>query len=445
MTTPPGGRKRRRASGRRGGAERPSSEQHAPQGQEYAERHPWDEAEPYPPQPYPPQEYAGRRAPSEQAPAGGFPVDWFAAGPSAAGPVPSGQVRSAGAAPDERTGTGEQAAAGQDPAGQAGSGRAAGRRQGARRSSRRDAGQDSGREPERGSAGDAGAPETAAAGRRKAPGASKARARGRRHGPGHDTGHEPEEEASIPWLAARGWSAAKQKRLLVTASVAGAVAAIGAFVLAVEVIGNDYVPERTAASAAGTEPRPDAYRGWPSSKVFEPITQRTADPRPLTVKDVFAEKTLTEGRLTLKLAGTRLDADCSAAVWGQALTGQLAQAGCTQALRGAYVSADRGYVAQYTLFNLRDTAAADALVKSLTSLHRGGWVRPLESAQVVFPADGHTEGSGHAMGHYAGLVWIARADGAEPGAKDDFVSLALAVRGAEKAVFRRVVAATPGS
>ena len=49
------------------------------------------------------------------------------------------------------------------------------------------------------------------------------------------------------------------------------------------------------------------------------------------------------------------------------------------------------------------------------------------------------------MGHYAGLVWIGRADGAEPGARDDFVSLGLTVRGAEKAVFRRVVAADPGA
>ncbi|MBG0829585.1 hypothetical protein HS041_17600 [Planomonospora sp. ID67723] len=251
------------------------------------------------------------------------------------------------------------------------------------------------------------------------------------------------QEWSISWLEERGLTQGQQKLVVAGGSVIAAVAALVVFMLVVSAIGNDFVPERAGTSATGTEPRPDTYKGWASSKVFAPIAQRTADPDPLTLKDVFAEKTLKEGRVTLKLAGTKLDADCAAAVWGQALADRLAQGGCTQVLRGLYTSADGRYVAQYTLFNLRDTASADALVTSLTTLHRGGWPLALDSGQAVFPAGGHTEASGHAMGHYAGLVWIGRADGADPDAKDDFVSLALTVRGPEKAVFRRVVAVAP--
>ena len=88
--------------------------------------------------------------------------------------------------------------------------------------------------------------------------------------------------------------------------------------------------------------------------------------------------------------------------------------GARQAARGIYTSSDGRYVAQYTLLNLRDTASADALVQTLTTLHRGGWVQILETDKAVFPVGGHTEGSGHAMGHYAGLVWYGRADGADP-------------------------------
>nr|BFE89004.1 hypothetical protein GCM10020093_116050 [Planobispora longispora] len=232
---------------------------------------------------------------------------------------------------------------------------------------------------------------------------------------------------------------------MVGGTVTGVVAAVVAFVMFVTSIGDDYTPARETAAAIGTQPRPDTYKGWPSPKLFAPIAQRTADPKPLTVKDVFGEKTLKEGRITLKLAGTEAGADCAAAVWGRELAAQLAAGGCSQVVRGVYLSADGRYVAQYTLFNLRDTASADALATSLTTLHRGGWPLALESGTAAFPAGGHTEASGHAMGHYAGLVWIGRTDGAEPDAKDDFVSLALAVRNAEKAVFRRVVAASPSA
>ncbi|MDP9861935.1 MULTISPECIES: hypothetical protein [Streptosporangium] len=248
---------------------------------------------------------------------------------------------------------------------------------------------------------------------------------------------------SAPPTEERRLSRGQQRLLVAVASVAGVLAAAVVLAFVIDSMGNDFSPERATAAAISTQPRPDAYKGWVSPKLFAPIAQSKADTAPLTLKDVFAEKVLKEGRTTLRLAATKLDTDCSAAVWGQGLAGRLTEAGCTQAVRGLYTSADGRHVAQYTLLNLRDAAAADGLVQSLTTMHRGGWPHPLESARVRFPAGGYTEASGHAMGHYVGLVWIGRADGAEPGAKDDFISLSLAVRGAEKAVFRRVVAAAP--
>ncbi|MEV8631508.1 hypothetical protein AB0395_07600 [Streptosporangium sp. NPDC051023] len=250
---------------------------------------------------------------------------------------------------------------------------------------------------------------------------------------------------NIAALEEWGLSPAQQRLLVIAGSVAGVLVAAVVLTFAISAIGNDFVPERATAAAISTRPRPDTYKGWVSPKLFAPIEQNTADPAPLTLKDVFAEKTLKEGKVTLKLTESKLDAGCSAVIWGQELASQLAQAGCTQALRGAYTSADGRYIAQYTLLNLRDTTAADGLVQSLTAGYRGGWVQALESGGMLFPPDGHTEASGHAMGHYAGLVWIGRADGADPGQKDDFVSLSLAVRGAEKAVFRRVVAVSPSA
>ncbi|GAA4184646.1 hypothetical protein GCM10022252_13860 [Streptosporangium oxazolinicum] len=248
---------------------------------------------------------------------------------------------------------------------------------------------------------------------------------------------------SIPQLEEWGLTRTQQRLVVVFGSLAGVLVAAIALTFAISAIGNDFEPEQVTASVIGTEPRPEVYKGWPSSKVFAPIAESKADPKPLTAKELFP-KTLKEGRTTLRLAGgPRLETDCVAAVWGQGLADLLTRGGCTQVARGLYASADGRYVAQYTLFNLRDTASADALVTTLTTMHRGGWVRPLQASRAAFPAAGHTEASGHAMGHYAGLVWLGRADGVEPGPRDDFVSLSLTVRATEKAIFRRIVAASP--
>ncbi|MEU6741343.1 hypothetical protein [Streptosporangium sandarakinum] len=236
-----------------------------------------------------------------------------------------------------------------------------------------------------------------------------------------------------------------QRRAVVAAAVlAGVVGTIVAVVLVVGSLGQDVVPGRATTAAMVTRPRPDVYKGWASPKLFAPIAQSKADPKPLTVKDVFAARTVKEGKITLRLTATDLGADCPGATWGQ-LADRLAQSGCTQVARGFYTSADGRYVAMYALFNLRDAASADGLVKGMATAYRGGWVKAPQSGKAVFPSGGYTEGSGYAMGHYAGLAWVGRADGAEPGPRDDFITLTLAVRGAEKAVFRRVVAADPAS
>ncbi|MCG5212474.1 hypothetical protein [Streptosporangium sp. KLBMP 9127] len=231
----------------------------------------------------------------------------------------------------------------------------------------------------------------------------------------------------------------RQERLLKIVTVAvGIVVGAVSLTIAVASLGGGVGTDQTSAAVGFEMPRPDSYQGWTSPKLFAPVGERTSDAKALTVKEVFATKTLKSGHVTLKLVSSRLD-DCASVAWGAALTEELAEAECTQAVRGLYTSADKRYVAQYTLFNLRDTQAADGLVEAMETQHRGGWTQALPSKKAAFPADGYTEASGHAMGHYAGLVWLAKADGADPAAGDDFVTLSLAVRGAEKAVYRRIV------
>jgi hypothetical protein len=236
----------------------------------------------------------------------------------------------------------------------------------------------------------------------------------------------------------------QQRLIVIILMVVGALAGVAGVVALVVSIGT-YSPEPEASAAViGPDTElPQAYQGWSSPKLFESLTDRSKDSRALTEKEVFAQSELpVSKKLTLKLSAKQLDADCSEALWGTALLDQVSDAGCTQAARGLYVSSDGHYVGQYTLLNLKDGKSATDLVESLKTLYRGGWVRPLTSSKAAFPSDGYSEGGGYALGHYVGLVWLGRSDGLDPAPKDDFVSLTLALRGAEKAVYRRVVAIT---
>lgn len=240
------------------------------------------------------------------------------------------------------------------------------------------------------------------------------------------------------FLAELGLTVGQQRMVVWGGSVLGVLLAALLLTLMIDkVAGGEEMPAGGAGSVLG-EGRPAAYQAWPSPREFRPIADRKADSAPLTLREVFGARTLTAGKITLKRIATRTDPGCSAAVWGSDLQDLLAKAGCRQALRGLYRSTNGAYVAQYTLFDLADVRAANGVVDDLKSAYLGGWTLPLEQGRTAF--QGYSEASGYAMGHYAGLVWVARADGAEPGERDDFVMLSLAVRGVEKGLYRRIVA-----
>jgi hypothetical protein len=254
----------------------------------------------------------------------------------------------------------------------------------------------------------------------------------------------PRSDWQFPLLTDWGFRPEQQRLFAIIVAVVAVVASGVGLVAVVGSIGS-YSPERRAGAAVlGADATlPQVFRGWSSPKLFDPLADRAKDGRALTEKEVFGQSEFpVTKKLKLKLVAKQLDADCSAALWGENLLDLVSEAGCTQAARGLYASSDGRYIGQYTLLNLKDGQSASDLVQSLKTLYRGGWARPLTSSKAAFPAGGHSEAGGYALGHYVGLVWLGRVDGTEPTPKDDFVSLTLALRGAEKAVYRRVVSIT---
>ncbi|HEX4814348.1 MAG TPA: hypothetical protein VFV66_16515 [Nonomuraea sp.] len=263
-------------------------------------------------------------------------------------------------------------------------------------------------------------------------------------GGGRKRRRTPPSDWQFPVLTDLGLRPEHQRLLVIIVTVVGVLAG-GAGLVAVAGSIGAYTPEQQA-SAAAVAPDvtlPQVFRGWNSPKLFGPIADRSKDSRALTEKEVFGQSELAVSKkLKLKLVAKQLDSDCRAALWGEALVEQVTDTECTQVARGLYASSDGRYVGQYTLLNLKDGQVAADLVESLKTLYRGGWLHPLTSSKGAFPPGGYSEAGGYALGHYVGLVWVGRTDGTEPGPKDDFVSLTLALRGAEKAVYRRVVAIT---
>ncbi|SDL11679.1 hypothetical protein SAMN05421874_11615 [Nonomuraea maritima] len=254
----------------------------------------------------------------------------------------------------------------------------------------------------------------------------------------------PPSDWQFPLLTGMGLRPEQQRVIVIVAMVVVVLAGGVGLVAAINSIGSYTPAERSGATVlTPNEALPQVFHGWDSPELFAPLSERAKDGKPLTDKEVFGQTELPVAKkLKLKLVAKKLDAECAAALLGESLIEQVDDAGCTQAARGLYVSSDRRYVGQYTLLNLKDSESAAELVDALEIQYRGGWTRPLKSTKAVFPAGGYSEAGGYALGHYVGLVWLGRADGTEPDAKDDFVSLTLALRGAEKAIYRRVVSIT---
>jgi hypothetical protein len=180
-------------------------------------------------------------------------------------------------------------------------------------------------------------------------------------------------------------------------------------------------------------PLPSAYSQASSTDVFAPINKRSADRRPLTASEVFHKKmiSVTAAGASLKLSASKLDTHCGAAVWGTRLAAGLRTWRCTQVARGMYV--DKRFAAMVTIFNLANVQGADQLVDTVDPRSANGFPRPLGSGF----GQSFSTARGLAMGHFALITWVQRADGT--GDEKDTRLLSLLIRlGVPPAILNRV-------
>lgn len=193
-------------------------------------------------------------------------------------------------------------------------------------------------------------------------------------------------------------------------------------------------PEPTATGPAGSAPAvppgpsgsvgtPGAGGSTPGGKVD--LGSRARDPKPFTVAELFPDKSITIRGNVYKFVGGDEVTVCPDAATGQ-VAQILAQAGCSQVVRGTWQDAGGKHLITVGLANLPTTADASKVVAATREPAKGAF-RPYpvpSTAASGFDGSKPTAVGWQAQGHYAVFSVVGGATGAAASATDPAVKSA---------------------
>jgi len=157
------------------------------------------------------------------------------------------------------------------------------------------------------------------------------------------------------------------------------------------------------------------------------LNAREADPRALTLDEVFGNaKSVKYRNYRFKLAATKLT-DCKSATWGELLQRNLVANGCNQLLRGAFVSEDQRNVGQFFVLNMASAKGSQQALTDLDPELKAGFVLPLDAAGLKPFGKGFSAAYAQAIGHYVMISWMQRADGSSV-SLNELIDTSLAVQ-----------------
>jgi hypothetical protein len=205
--------------------------------------------------------------------------------------------------------------------------------------------------------------------------------------------------------------------------------------------------QQTAASArpSPTDPSPSPS---PSLGPWGHIGTRTLDPAPLTLAELFPAQFTGAGASYVRTVD-KAKTHCAAALMGSQLVTAVSQAGCTQAMRASYLSADHKLMGTIGVLNLTTTAAAEKAGKASGA---SDFIAQLPA--TTGPTRNLTKGNGfeaaEVKGHYLVLVWAEFANlraprtPAQKAELESFINL-LIQQTANVSLASREVTGTPAS
>jgi hypothetical protein len=168
--------------------------------------------------------------------------------------------------------------------------------------------------------------------------------------------------------------------------------------------------------AAADDQQGVAVAGQPAAAiVLRELTSQADDPRPLTATEVFPGPVVVAGPDGNTYPVLRVQAldRCAVAAEGGVVV-LLEAAGCSQVVRATLRSPDGFYVVTAGLFNLADTAGAQAVHGGIRSVLDAGTGRlrglPAGTGSGALARD-KTQLGWHVRGHFLAYAVIARSDG----------------------------------
>ncbi|GAA0927003.1 hypothetical protein [Nonomuraea longicatena] len=166
-------------------------------------------------------------------------------------------------------------------------------------------------------------------------------------------------------------------------------------------------PRRVSAPLPSAPPGEFGYAG-----------SRKTDPQPLTVKELFGQKTITQGGRTYSLAATKKDKKCGDGVVGDKLVKALKAAKCSQMIRASYRDKSGKIMGTVGIANL-STSRNAAKVAAVGGKKREVYLKALPGKDSVTKKLGSGSGAAEVWthGHYAVLVWFQKSDGSAPDKK----------------------------
>jgi hypothetical protein len=222
----------------------------------------------------------------------------------------------------------------------------------------------------------------------------------------------------------------------------GAVVALTAAIVAIAVVVLRSGDDEAQGAPAGDHPLPTTYVATAAEPGAAKLNQRSADQRPLTQGEVFGDvQKVSYGKFSFNLAGATVSSDCRAATWGERLQADLQRYGCTQVVRGAYVSTDKQHVGQFFALNLDRGDGAQQIVRDLDKATGAGFVSPLPAKDLPEFGGGFSAAYAEPLGHYVVMSWVQRKGGARPASLNEMIDASLAIGRAGNFAWERLVLA----
>lgn len=230
----------------------------------------------------------------------------------------------------------------------------------------------------------------------------------------------PDEDDDF-WPAERG---GPSRRTVVIGGAVTLVAVIVAIVVVVLRSGDG----ETVGALAGDRPVPTTYVATAADQGTAKLGLRSTDQRPLTEGEVFGDvKTVSYRKFTFNLVGAAVSSDCRTATWGQRLQADLQRYGCSQLVRGAFVSADKQYVGQFFALNLDRGEGAQQIVRDLDNVVGAGFLSPLPAPGLENFGGGFSAAYAEPLGHYVIMSWVQRTGGVRPASLNEMIDASLAI------------------